>query len=139
MAKHVLVTGGAGYIGSHACKALRAAGYVPVTYDSFVTGWREAVKFGPLEEGDLADRARLDRRPSIREQERVLAKPNYQYEKRQRDLAKKQKQEEKKQRKAQKGDAPPTEASVPPTDDAAAARAPAPASRPAPAGGGGPR
>ncbi len=60
MAKHVLVTGGAGYIGSHACKALRAAGYVPVTYDSFVTGWREAVKFGPLEEGDLADRARLD-------------------------------------------------------------------------------
>lgn len=60
MPKHVLVTGGAGYIGSHACKALRDAGYVPVTYDSFVTGWRDAVKFGPLEEGDLADRARLD-------------------------------------------------------------------------------
>lgn len=60
MAKHVLVTGGAGYIGSHACKALARAGYVPVTYDSFVTGWRDAVKFGPLEEGDLADRARLD-------------------------------------------------------------------------------
>lgn len=60
MAKHVLVTGGAGYIGSHACKALKAAGYVPVTFDSFVTGWRDAVKFGPLEEGDLADRARLD-------------------------------------------------------------------------------
>ncbi|MCE5973168.1 UDP-glucose 4-epimerase GalE [Sinirhodobacter sp. WL0062] len=60
MAKHVLVTGGGGYIGSHACKALRAAGYVPVTYDSFVTGWCDAVRFGPLEEGDLADRARLD-------------------------------------------------------------------------------
>ena len=60
MAAHVLVTGGGGYIGSHACKALRAAGYVPVTYDSFVTGWRDAVKFGPLEEGELADRARLD-------------------------------------------------------------------------------
>ena len=60
MDKHVLVTGGAGYIGSHACKALRAAGYVPVTYDSFVTGWRDAVKFGPLEEGELSDRARLD-------------------------------------------------------------------------------
>ncbi len=60
MTKHVLVTGGAGYIGSHACKALRAAGYLPVTYDSFVTGWREAVKFGPLEEGDLSDRTRLD-------------------------------------------------------------------------------
>ena len=60
MARHVLVTGGGGYIGSHACKALAKAGYVPVTYDSFVTGWRDAVKFGPLEEGDLSDRARLD-------------------------------------------------------------------------------
>lgn len=60
MSKHVLVTGGAGYIGSHACKALKAAGYIPVTFDNFVTGWREAVKFGPLEEGDLNDRARLD-------------------------------------------------------------------------------
>lgn len=56
----ILVTGGAGYIGSHACKALRAAGYVPVTYDNLCTGWRDAVKFGPFEEGDLTDRARLD-------------------------------------------------------------------------------
>lgn len=56
----VLVTGGAGYIGSHACKALKAAGYLPVTYDSLVTGWQDAVKFGPFEQGDLADRARLD-------------------------------------------------------------------------------
>ena len=39
---------------------LRAAGYVPVTYDSLVTGWRQAVKFGPFEAGDLLDRARLD-------------------------------------------------------------------------------
>ena len=60
MAKHVLVTGGAGYIGSHACKALKAAGYVPVTFDSLVTGWEQAVKFGPFERGELADRARLD-------------------------------------------------------------------------------
>ncbi len=58
--KKILVTGGAGYIGSHACKALRAAGYVPVTYDNLSTGWRDAVRFGPLEEGDLNDRARLD-------------------------------------------------------------------------------
>ncbi len=58
--KHVLVTGGAGYIGSHACKVLNAAGYVPVTYDSLVTGWRDAVKFGPFEQGDLTDRDRLD-------------------------------------------------------------------------------
>jgi UDP-glucose 4-epimerase len=57
---HVLVTGGAGYIGSHACKALRAAGFTPVTYDNLVTGWEDAVRFGPFEQGDLADRARLD-------------------------------------------------------------------------------
>ncbi len=56
----VLVTGGAGYIGSHACKALKAAGHLPVTYDNLATGWQEAVKFGPFERGDLLDRARLD-------------------------------------------------------------------------------
>ncbi len=60
MADKVLVTGGAGYIGSHACKALAAAGYIPVTFDNLSTGWRDAVKFGPFEQGDLMDRARLD-------------------------------------------------------------------------------
>lgn len=59
MAK-VLVTGGAGYIGSHACKALARAGHEPVTFDGLITGWRDAVKFGPFEEGNLLDRARLD-------------------------------------------------------------------------------
>jgi UDP-glucose 4-epimerase len=58
--RHILVTGGAGYIGAHACKALRRAGYVPVTFDNLSTGWRDAVRFGPLEEGDLTNRARLD-------------------------------------------------------------------------------
>ncbi|MBJ6371918.1 UDP-glucose 4-epimerase GalE [Sedimentitalea arenosa] len=57
---NILVTGGAGYIGSHACKALKAAGYTPVTFDNLVTGWQDAVKFGPFEQGDLLDRARLD-------------------------------------------------------------------------------
>jgi UDP-glucose 4-epimerase len=56
----VLVTGGAGYIGSHACKALAQAGYVPVTFDNLSSGWADAVKYGPLEQGDLMDRARLD-------------------------------------------------------------------------------
>ena len=60
MTKFVIVTGGAGYIGSHACKALRAAGYEPVTFDNLSTGWEDAVKFGPFEKGDLLDRARLD-------------------------------------------------------------------------------
>lgn len=59
-ARNVLVTGGAGYIGSHACKVLAAQGYVPVTYDNLCTGWADAVKFGPFEQGDLLDRARLD-------------------------------------------------------------------------------
>jgi UDP-glucose 4-epimerase len=58
--QHVLVTGGAGYIGSHACKALKSAGFIPVTFDNLTTGWREAVKYGPLFEGDLMDRASVD-------------------------------------------------------------------------------
>lgn len=56
----VLVTGGAGYIGSHACKVLAGAGYTPVTYDNLVTGWRDAVRYGPFEQGDLLDRKTLD-------------------------------------------------------------------------------
>ena len=59
--KTVLVTGGAGYIGSHACKALKRAGWNPVTYDSLATGWRDAVKFGPLVQGDLLDTGALAR------------------------------------------------------------------------------
>ena len=55
----VLVTGGAGYIGSHACKALAAAGYRPVTYDNLSIGNRWAVRWGPLERGDILDAARL--------------------------------------------------------------------------------
>ncbi|MEM1235988.1 MAG: UDP-glucose 4-epimerase GalE [Pseudomonadota bacterium] len=56
----VLVSGGAGYIGSHACKALARAGYVPVTFDNFSTGHPEAIKFGPAFKGDLMDRAAID-------------------------------------------------------------------------------
>jgi UDP-arabinose 4-epimerase len=56
---HVLVTGGAGFIGSHACKALAAGGFLPVTFDSFVTGHAEAVRFGPLVRGDVRDTAAL--------------------------------------------------------------------------------
>jgi UDP-arabinose 4-epimerase len=55
----VLVTGGAGYIGSHACKALAQAGFVPVTYDNLSRGHRRAVKWGPFIEGDIADRGLL--------------------------------------------------------------------------------
>jgi len=57
---HILVTGGAGYIGSHACKALAEAGFVPVAYDNLSKGRRNAINWGPLEIGDLGDRDRLD-------------------------------------------------------------------------------
>ena len=60
MTQHVLVTGGAGYIGAHACKALARAGFTPVAFDNLSTGWAEAVKFGPLFQGDLMDPAALD-------------------------------------------------------------------------------
>ncbi len=58
--KRILVTGGAGYVGSHTCKALARAGYIPVTYDSLVHGHKWAVRWGPLERGDILDRERLD-------------------------------------------------------------------------------
>lgn len=58
--KNILVTGGAGYIGSHACKALADAGYTPVTLDNLVHGNTWAVKWGPLAIGDIADRSCLD-------------------------------------------------------------------------------
>jgi len=59
ISKNVLVTGGAGYIGSHACKALKSAGYTPIAYDNCSTGWEDAVKFGPLVKADLMDQAAL--------------------------------------------------------------------------------
>lgn len=55
----IIVTGGAGYIGSHACKALATKGYLPVTYDSLSIGNRWAVRWGPLEIGDIRDGTRL--------------------------------------------------------------------------------
>ena len=68
----VLVTGGAGYVGAHACKALAEAGHEPVTFDDFSTGWREAVRFGPLVEGDLRDPAALERAFADHRPEAVL-------------------------------------------------------------------
>lgn len=55
MSKSILVTGGAGYIGSHACKALSRAGYTPVTFDNLCLGYESFVKWGPLVRGDTHD------------------------------------------------------------------------------------
>jgi UDP-arabinose 4-epimerase len=53
--KTVFVTGGAGYVGSHSCKAFDEAGWKVVTYDNLSRGWRDAVKWGPFVEGDISD------------------------------------------------------------------------------------
>src|SRR6185503_4868994 len=60
-AKYVLVTGGAGYIGSHTCKILAQEGYQPIVFDNLSSGHTWAVKWGPLEHGDILDRTALNR------------------------------------------------------------------------------
>ena len=56
---NVLVTGGAGYIGSNACKALARAGFVPITYENLSSGHDWAVRWRLLEHWDILDQARL--------------------------------------------------------------------------------
>ena len=58
--KKVLVVGGAGYIGSHTCLVLAERGYQPIVFDNLSNGHSEFVRWGPLEEGDIRDRKRLD-------------------------------------------------------------------------------
>ena len=60
MSTAVLVAGGAGYIGSHVCKALAEAGFDPVCYDTLERGHEWAVRWGALERGDIGDATRLD-------------------------------------------------------------------------------
>jgi UDP-arabinose 4-epimerase len=60
MTDTVLVTGGAGYIGSHTCKALAARGYLPVSLDNLIYGHPWAVQWGPLVTGDITDALVLD-------------------------------------------------------------------------------
>lgn len=56
---NVLVAGGAGFIGSHVCKRLAGEGFRPVVLDNLSRGYKSAVKWGPLEVGDIADRSRV--------------------------------------------------------------------------------
>src|SRR5690349_22048974 len=60
MSRTVLVTGGAGYIGSHVSKALAEHGFTPVCLDTLEKGYDWAVRWGPLERGDVGDTARLN-------------------------------------------------------------------------------
>lgn len=68
----VLVTGGAGFIGSHACKALAVAGHEPIAFDNLRTGHAWAVQWGPLEHGDIRDGAALDKAFRIHRPEAVI-------------------------------------------------------------------
>lgn len=61
MKNAVLVTGGAGYVGAHTCKALAHAGYTPVVYDDLSLGHRDFVRWGPLVEGDISDAEAVQR------------------------------------------------------------------------------
>ncbi len=70
--QRVLVTGGAGYIGSHTCKALAAAGWIPVCFDNFEAGHRELVRWGPCVEGDVVCVTDLVRAMSQHEIEGVI-------------------------------------------------------------------
>lgn len=60
MPEPILVTGGAGYIGSHVCKELAKEGFLPIVYDNLSTGHAYAIKWGPFVEADLNDRAKLE-------------------------------------------------------------------------------
>ena len=68
----ILVTGGAGFIGSHACKALAQWGHQPIAYDNLSTGHRDAVRWGPLAVGDILDRDRLDTAFAIHRPDMVM-------------------------------------------------------------------
>ena len=57
--KTIFVTGGAGYVGSHCCKAFAADGWTVVVYDNLKHGWRDFVRWGELVEGDILDREAL--------------------------------------------------------------------------------
>ena len=59
MTRNILVTGGAGYIGSHACKELAARGFHPIVFDNLSRCNRQAVKWGPLVVGDLSDKGAI--------------------------------------------------------------------------------
>jgi UDP-arabinose 4-epimerase len=56
----ILVTGGAGFIGSHTCKALAENGFAPIAFDNLSRGHREFVRWGPLERGDILNASDLD-------------------------------------------------------------------------------
>lgn len=72
MGRRILVTGGAGYIGSHTCKALAAEGFEPVTFDNLALGDAARVRWGPLVEGDVRDADAVARAITAHDAEAVI-------------------------------------------------------------------
>lgn len=79
MAEHVLITGGAGYVGSHTSKAIAALHYVPVCLDNLVHGHRSAVQWGPFIQGDLNNASLLDQIFSLYHPKAVIHFAAYAY------------------------------------------------------------
>jgi UDP-arabinose 4-epimerase len=77
--KTILVTGGAGFVGSHACKALARGGYLPVVFDNLEYGHDWAVKWGPMERGDLRSEQDLARVFALRRPWAVMHFAAYAY------------------------------------------------------------
>jgi UDP-arabinose 4-epimerase len=75
----ILVTGGAGYIGSHVCKALAEAGFLPVSFDDLSRGHEWAVKWGPLVRGSLLDAAALDAAMAVHRPEAIVHLAGFTY------------------------------------------------------------
>lgn len=68
----ILVTGGAGYVGAHCCLALSRAGHKPVVYDNLSNGHRGFAKWGPFEQGNILDKARLTQAFAAHQPDAVL-------------------------------------------------------------------
>ncbi len=77
--KNILVTGGAGYIGSHACKVLAQSGYFPIVYDNLKYGHEWAVQWGPFYRGELSDEDGLIRLMNQEKIEAILHFAAYAY------------------------------------------------------------
>lgn len=77
MGKPILVVGGAGYIGSHVCKAIAKDGNIPIVYDNLSTGHKWAVKWGPFALGDILDTVQLENTLDVYKPEAVIHLASY--------------------------------------------------------------
>lgn len=75
--RRILVVGGAGYIGSHVCKAIAREGDIPIVYDNLCSGYRWAIKWGPFFEGDILDTNQLEKALLLHKPDSVIHLASY--------------------------------------------------------------